>query len=256
MSPTGKSDHKKANPLEVLKNAVKSKQSFLLFVGNPKNWFFCACLILAIYSTFALITQVTVYHPGHIGRPTELCFFSVLGLWAGTISALFQVTIQESINRFRALNSRLQKDVELLSHEVDNLNATSDKFAEQLKQFADIKQQMQEYSATAGVEFDSLFSKTCGVFETMGRVQFEQERTLLLKIAADVEFMDNEEGMTFREFKRFCLRAPEQYRQKLKENQEELFKQVAGDDDIISYSEMRVFFDKLVKDCNPQTGEP
>merc|ERR1719362_1326506 len=127
--------------------------------------------------------------------------------------------------------------------------------AKELEQFDDIRKQMESCAADAGVEVTELFKQTTGVFDSMKDVQEQQEYALLRKIAADIEFMDDTEGMTLKEFQRFCVRVPAQYKAILKNHEEETFNEIAGDDHIISYDELGVLFKKLVEQCSPQGGQ-
>jgi len=248
-----------ATPVEVLRNATSSKASLMLFIFNPKNYLFCCLAALSSLATFWVLLHAgrkEAFTSDGYGRRTEFCAFILLGLWGGTFSTLLQVTIQESINRFTALNNRLGKEVEGLSKEVDGLTETSERLAAELKEFDGIRTEMEQYAAEAGIEFKDLFNKTSGIFDSMGNAQDQSEFVLLQKVAADIEFMDNKAGMTFPEFRRFCMRVPLKYRDRLKEDQENTFKDVAGEDEIISYEEANNFFKRLVKECdpNPQAG--
>jgi len=241
----------KASPLQVVIDATKSKTAFTLFVTNPKNYAFVGSAAISTLATVYIAFHVSL-DLGSFGARTEFAVFCVGGLWAGTVSSLFTVSIQESINRFRALNGRLEKEIEGLSTEVDKLEETSKKMAEELKQFDDIRTQMEACAAESGVEVTQLFTQTTGVFDSMKNVQEQQEYALLRKIAADIEFMDQSEGMTLKEFQRFCVRVPAQYKKMLKNHEEESFKEFCGDDNIISYDEMGALFKKLVENCKPQ----
>jgi len=253
-------ERKKAlpSPFKVLQEAMSSKTSFMLFVLNPKNMLFVIMAGLA-----SLCTLYTTWHAGWevvlhfgFGTRTEFCYLLQIGLWAGAISTLFQVTIQDSINKFTALNNRLEKEVGELAQEVNGLEATSEQLAEQLTAFDGIRAQMEECAKNSGVEFQELFAKTTSVFSSMTDVQKKQDYALLEKAAADIEFMDNQAGMTLQEFKRFCKTVPTKFREKLSNDIEETFKTVAGEDGIISYDEQKAFFNKILEDCNPQAGEP
>mmetsp|Transcript_73232 Transcript_73232/g.177028 ORF Transcript_73232/g.177028 Transcript_73232/m.177028 type:complete len:267 (+) Transcript_73232:41-841(+) len=247
-----------ASPVEVLKKATSSKANFLLFALNPKNAMFMGL------STIALIATLYVFvHAGWKslrngpGTRTDFAVFVLIGLWGGTISTLFQVTIQESIDRFRALNNRLEKEVEMLGTEVEGLEATSEQLESQLKEFDGIRKEMEACAEAAGVQFQDFFKQTNDIFGSMSSVQKQQDMALLEKAAADIEFLDSSAGMSFTEFKRFCKTVPSKFREKLSDASEEKFKSVAGDDGVISVDELRAFLHAFVEECgNPQAGEP
>lgn len=240
----------KATPVDVINKALSSKANLTLFVTDPQHWLFCGLTLVALWLTLCLAFQVLLFHPGHVGHPTLLNGFVVACLWFGAISTLFQVTLQESINRFRAMNGRLERDIAGLSNSVEGLQATRQKFRDQLGQFGDIRAQMGEYAAAAGLQFDEVFSKTTDVLENMEKMQTQQTITLLKKTAADVEFMDNVEGVNLSEWRRFCLRAPQPYKDMLREGQEQRFKEVAGDSDVISHGEFMAFVNRFVQECD------
>mmetsp|Transcript_44302 Transcript_44302/g.122636 ORF Transcript_44302/g.122636 Transcript_44302/m.122636 type:complete len:264 (+) Transcript_44302:117-908(+) len=249
----------KASPWGVLKEALSSKQSFTFFVMDPSHWLFLGLAACAIYGSFQVTTQVgSAQVDGddyHIGRPTLLCGLTVCGLWFGTISSLFQATIQESINRFRALNSKLEEEVKQLSSEVDVLTGTSDRLSKHLESFEGIRRDMEAYAEKSGKSFDEIFGKTSSVFDEMNKMQLQKEKVLLEKVYTDLEFMDSQEGMTFTEFRRFCTRVPEKYRNMLK-NQQKMFQDMdTNSDGVLTTAEMKNLIESLIQGIdNPQSA--
>merc|ERR1712096_226051 len=119
-----------------------------------------------------------------------------------------------SINRFRALNNRFARSIKNLKNEVDCLQETSEKLKVELHEFDGIRVDMEEYAKKHGMKFDDIFKKITGIFDTMNDVQIVEDRTVLLKIAADVEFqVDRRTGMNKDEFHRFCRQVPERFKQ-------------------------------------------
>lgn len=242
-----------ATPFTILMEALQSKQSFMLFAFNPKHWFFLGAAFLAVYGTYSWVANEMLFHPGDARWSVSICFFAIVGMWVAAFMSLFQVSIQESINRFRALNQKLEQEVLKLGKQVDTLTDTSAKLEAELDQFSEIRAAMESYAMESGVQLGSLLKESTEIFDKIARVSEKNDKAVLMKLAADVEFRDGDEGMTFKEFKTFCARVPKHYREKLKENQEARFKDIAGEDGIIQQEELSAFFEELVKDCcNPQ----
>lgn len=242
-----------ATPLSILREALQSKSNFMLFAFNPKNWSCLVAAALAVYGTYSLVANEIIFNPGDTRWSVAICFFSCTGMWVAAFLTLFQVSIQESINRFRALNQKLAQEVAKLGKQVNTLEDTSAKLEAELDQFGEIRAAMESYAMESGVEFNSMLKESTEIFDKIARVSAKNDKAVLMKLAADVEFRDGDEGMTFREFKTFCARVPKHYREKLKENQEARFKDIAGEDGIIQQDELSQFFEELVKDCcNPQ----
>lgn len=236
------------SPLGILMDAARSKKSFMLFIFNPKHFFFFGCTLIALYGTYEIVLD-EVLKIGDFSYSVELCAFAVSGMWVAAFMSLFQVSIQESINRFRALNQQLAKEVAKLGKQVDTLQDTADKLQDELENFGEIREAMELYALESGMEMGELLKESGEMFEKMNRAAKKNDMALLQKLAADVEFRDGDEGMTFKEFKAFCARVPKHYREKCRQDQEKKYAQIAGEDGIIQHEELVEFFKELVAEC-------
>merc|ERR1712048_385000 len=148
-------------------------------------------------------------------------------------------------------NRRLDKDVKELSSEVDVLTKSSDQLGEQLKAFDDLRTEMEAYAKQNNTTLDALMGNMTGVFDKMRELQMEHEATLLLKCFTDLEFKDDEEGLTFAEWRRFCARVPATYRETLQKDEQKLFEKTdVNKDGRIGIQEIKPLITTLVRDAN------
>merc|ERR1712048_504724 len=152
-------------------------------------------------------------------------------------------------------NRRLDKDVKELSSEVDVLTKSSDQLGEQLKAFDDLRTEMEAYAKQNNTTLDALMGNMTGVFDKMRELQMEHEATLLLKCFTDLEFKDDEEGLTFAEWRRFCARVPATYRATLQKDEQKMFdKTDQNHDQRIQISEVKLLIQQLVGEENKATA--
>lgn len=232
--------------LRILTQAVSDKPSFYAFVLNPKHVCFIVLFIISAFGTLRVGLQELVFAES---TSTDIAMFCTFCLWFGTMTSLFQVSIQEMIDRFRSLNKRFVKANEDLAKQVDELVATSDKMGACLQEYSDIRTKMEEFATAQGVTFDKAFDEVTGVFDNISKAQTEQEQVILMKAYTDLEFFDGQEGMSEKEWKRFCaVKAPKKYRPKWEspEERERISTSLAGSDGLIHAEAFKTFVDALI----------
>merc|ERR1712062_256825 len=67
-----------------------------------------------------------------------------------------------------------------------------------------------------GEQIQDLIGKTAETFEKMDSLVSDNEKVLLHQLAADVEFIDDSQGLNEKEFKRFQARLPKRYKELIK----------------------------------------
>merc|ERR1711890_2786 len=72
------------------------------------------------------------------------------------------------------------------------------------------------------------------------------DRSLLEKIVAEIEFMDNNEGLSQKEFATFLRRVPANMKKKFDKVQADFKKYDTNEDGILSYEELTQLFDQVM----------
>jgi len=132
-------------------------------------------------------------------------------------------------------NSALKDNVNKLNEQNEKLNATlaemttqNDRLQEDMKQFDELRGEMMAHAENAGEEFSEMVRETMAKYEQMDDLFRSNEVVLLRQLAAQVEFMDQSEGMDIREFKRYKARLPKRYKA-IMEEQGITFEQMDSD---------------------------
>eukprot|EP00928_Gymnodinium_smaydae_P055481 TRINITY_DN39004_c0_g1_i1.p1 TRINITY_DN39004_c0_g1~~TRINITY_DN39004_c0_g1_i1.p1 ORF type:complete len:335 (-),score=112.04 TRINITY_DN39004_c0_g1_i1:93-1037(-) len=210
-----------------------TKKNVALFVLNPNN---IPVLIMAAITLLAA-GGLCYYEVTHLFLKLSFCVvcagMAVIGSGGGTYIVYKSVHLAEQIEEFRLENERMKKQNKefedenaaykaenekytkmqaSLQENVDKLQAVGDDISSQLDGMKDLRDSLQKYAAEMGGDFKAALKKTNEVFEKVGKVTEENEKTLLFKTVQDLEFMDHKEGMGKREWDRFTKRVPKTYR--------------------------------------------
>jgi len=109
---------------------------------------------------------------------------------------------------------RLQS--EKLSTTVTAMGEQHDALTESLKDFDELRAQLNSMAEETGEQFSDLIYKTSETFQKMDDLVHDNERVLLHQLIADVEYFDDKEGMAEKEFRRFVARLPKRYKELIK----------------------------------------
>jgi hypothetical protein len=78
-------------------------------------------------------------------------------------------------------------------------------------------------------------------------ITIENEKTLLYRIAQDLEFMDKKAGMSRDEYQRFIKRIPLYLQNSFVSLGDKTFEEVAGEDKNIDYKEIEQLIQTIIK---------
>lgn len=224
-----------------------SKEEMMMLVANPNNWPFvallCVCLFVLVRIVFFELIKSPGHLPGYVMVTLIICF---LGLLGATYNTFLAVQMQQQIDRFRALNKQLKGQVDRLEGKVDELGEISDNLKSELNQFQALKDQMHAFAAEQQGDFKQVFEKAMGVFEDMKKTAKQLRVQILQQLAQQIEFLDQEEGITETEWKRFCARVPQEYKGKLAGK---TFQSLAGSDSLIHFPAMAKVIEEITADA-------
>eukprot|EP00210_Caulerpa_lentillifera_P008909 g8500.t1 len=237
-------------------------------VASFKSWIFkdprgnisiVALVGAGVLSLILFVANVTAAIPALIGG---IAILSASGhIW--TLRNL-----QEQIDTFSKENAALEETEEKLTEElgvldknkkkltthcqqlegtVGELTAVSDGLQSELKGFESLKSNLEKFASETGADVRRILDDAQKLESKMQRMTNDNERSLLGKIAQDLEFMDKDVGMSKYEFNRFMERLPGHCISRF----EELgmtFESVAGADNIIDFNEVEKMLDQLVRE--------
>eukprot|EP00928_Gymnodinium_smaydae_P012590 TRINITY_DN1456_c0_g1_i1.p1 TRINITY_DN1456_c0_g1~~TRINITY_DN1456_c0_g1_i1.p1 ORF type:complete len:295 (+),score=88.49 TRINITY_DN1456_c0_g1_i1:57-887(+) len=145
---------------------------------------------------------------------------------------------------FAAANEKLKAQCEQLHANVDKMKANADTLREQLTGLKQLQQTMGKYKDSMGSDFKASMQKAQEMTEKLDRMTKENTKTLLYKVAQDLEFMDDEEGLSKKEYDEFLLRIPKE-----KKACFPAFETVASGSPLtVSYDSLSAVIDKILGD--------
>eukprot|EP00794_Sanderia_malayensis_P005192 gene5192-5847_t len=151
--------------------------------------------------------------------------------------------LEEQNVKFAETNKQLESSVTDLKEQAEKFKAIYLKLQAENEKLARIRDGLQEQLSG----FQKLQEM---IFTQLNEKMRAMDRSLLEKIAADIEMMDKEQGLSKEEFNRFMCRVPTHLKEK--------FEKIAADfstfdenkDNIIDYNEMSKMLDAVMKEDN------
>jgi len=194
---------------EELASGRMTKEEFVAFVQDPKHQFFAILLVITLVVLGNFMFFETMDKPLHVSYLTFIAAVSTLGTLGGTYNTFLLEQMKEQVDKFRALNKRLERNLGRLEEDINGLKDTCDNMHSELEGFKKLKEQMQAYASEQGEGFKDVYEKVSGIYDGMKEAVHEQQRQLLMQTAQNLEFaLDGEEGMNEDEFNKFCERLP------------------------------------------------
>jgi len=127
--------------------------------------------------------------------------------------------LRQTNAQLETANSNLKGNVQGLAVQNDKLEETLKAMTEQydileegMKKFDDLRETLSAVATDADENMSEMIGKTMDKFNQMDTLLHDNEIVLLQQLAADVEFLDESEGMSEREWKRFHTRLPKRYK--------------------------------------------
>eukprot|EP01084_Bolivina_argentea_P147738 258425_1 len=115
--------------------------------------------------------------------------------------------IETEISSLREENNKLHSSID----ELKNLNNS---LRSELDNFRELQENLKQFAKEQQSDFHNVLENINDNFNRINRLLAENERVLLMKVAQDVEFLDNKEGLNEMEFKRFVNRIPKRLQSK------------------------------------------
>merc|ERR550525_674874 len=137
----------------------------------------------------------------------------------------------------------LASSVESMQGNLQRLTEQTNELESQYEQFSQLQGQIQKYAKANGMEMGKALQKQNEMFSKLETVMNDNASTLLQQIATDMEFADDDEGMTRAEYEKWYARIPQRFREQLPP---ETFDKYAGDDGVMQYEEMTGLIEDLL----------
>lgn len=109
--------------------------------------------------------------------------------------------MEMEINTLKEENGKLHVSID----ELKNLNNS---LRTEIEDFRKLKENLAKFAKEQNEDFHKVLENINDNYERINNLLFENERVLMMKVAQDVEFMDDKEGMSKREYQRFVDRIP------------------------------------------------
>jgi len=140
----------------------------------------------------------------------------------------------------------LKENLEKLENNIDSLKSNNDHLRNELNSLQELRQNLEKYAQESKSDFNEILDVVNGSFERLEKITMENERTLLYRIAQDLEFMDKKSGMNRAEFKRFINRVPQHLQGSLLDLHKKSFEEIAGEDKRVDYKEVEHLIKSMI----------
>lgn len=119
--------------------------------------------------------------------------------------------LKDNVNEMNTQNEVLNGTMEQMGTEFEEMNAA-------MKGFDELRENLSMMSEESGQDMSELIEKAQQTYKQMDDLVRDNEEVLLSQIVADVEYVDRGEGISKREFARFCARLPKRYKEIMEEH--------------------------------------
>jgi len=179
--------------------------------------------------------------------------FGILTLLLSLITdfLLFPFTLVATIASFFAvwyLNilGSLTEQVDKLETTVESLKDSNDTLHSELLALASLRENLELYAQDNKEDFSKVLKDINDSFSRLENITKSNERVLIARVAQDLEFLDNKEGMKREEYERFINRIPKNLKSKFNELGYNSFDKVAGDNNMVDYKEIKSIVQSVV----------
>jgi hypothetical protein len=182
-----------------------------------------------------------------------LGIFGILTLLSSFITdfLLFPFTLVATVASFFAvwyLNilGSLTEQVDKLETTVESLKESNDTLHNELLALKSLRESLELYATDNQKDFSKVLKEINGSFERLENITKANERVLIARVAQDLEFLDNKEGMGREEYERFIARVPNNLKDKFNELGYTSFDKVAGENNMVDYKEIKSIVQSVV----------
>ena len=140
----------------------------------------------------------------------------------------------------------LTQQVDKLEVTVESLKNSNDTLHNELLGLQTLRKNLEEYAKENKNDFSKMLNDVNSSFDRLENITKENEKVLIARIAQDLEFLDNKEGMKREEYERFINRIPHNLKKEFDNLGYNSFERVAGDNKIVDYKEIKEMVEALV----------
>ncbi|GMH37387.1 hypothetical protein BSKO_05260 [Bryopsis sp. KO-2023] len=141
----------------------------------------------------------------------------------------------------------LTSHVTKLEGTVGELKSVSEGLQSELEQFGAVQASLEKFAADAGGGLEEILGNATKLQNKLQTQAAQNEKALLGKIAQDLEFLDQDVGMSKVEFADFMGRVPTHLQARFNERGL-TFEKVAGDDGVIDFMEIEQMISTLMEE--------
>ncbi len=182
-----------------------------------------------------------------------LGIFGVIALISSFLTDffIFPFTILATVASFFAvwylkLLGSLTEQVDKLEITVESLKNSNDTLHNELLGLESLRKNLEAYAKENKNDFSKILNDVNHSFDRLENITKENEKVLIARIAQDLEFLDNKEGMKRDEYERFINRIPHNLKKEFDTLGYNSFERVAGKNQIVDYKEIKEMVETLV----------
>jgi hypothetical protein len=175
-----------------------------------------------------------------------LGIFGIITLFISFITdfLLFPFTLLATLASFFAvwylnLLGSLTEQVDKLETTIESLKESNDTLHSELLALTSLRENLELYAKDNREDFSKVLKDINGSFRRLENITKANERVLIARVAQDLEFLDNKEGMKREEYERFVNRVPNNLKEKFNALGYSSFDKVAGDNNMVDYKEIK-----------------
>ncbi len=140
----------------------------------------------------------------------------------------------------------LKENLKEMEESINLLKSNNDRLHNELNAMEELRKHLELYAKENKSNFNEVLDNFHKSFKRLEDITISNERTLLYRIAQDLEFMDNKEGMSKQEYERFIRRVPKHLQLSFDNLNKTHFDEIAGADKKIDYKEVQNLISSII----------
>lgn len=156
-------------------------------------------------------------------------------------------SLKEQVEIFDKQNIKLGENIVNMEESIVTLKNSNDNLHIELTALQTLRSNLESYAKDTKTDFSKILGDVNSSFKRLEIITRENEQALLERIAQDLEFLDNNEGMQRDEYERFLERIPFHLQKTFENLGDTSFDKIAGKNMKVDYIEIKQLVHSILK---------
>lgn len=193
-----------------------------------------------------------------------MIFGTILLSFGGALGVYKWGTVEMQIDRFKGENAKFESSIQALhstelrlvdavkriDQNVSGLSKSADDLKKNLKEYDKLREDLEEIAGD-NQTLNDMINEINGMYDGMKSAVIQNQRSSILQIFYEVQWKDNDQGLSKREYNRFKGRLDKETRHRFEQHGS--FEQLAGADGVIDLAEFSDLMEQILVEMEEES---